>query len=67
MCLQFDNAFNTLRDAATSLTPFAAATRYPGDLVDISDQEARKALAQAPQIWDFILARLPGQTQNTKK
>jgi HEPN domain-containing protein len=61
MCLQFSSEFTTLREAATTLTPFAVTTRYPGDMPDISAQEARNALAQARQIWDFILAHLPNE------
>lgn len=59
MCLQFSRDFDALRTAATTLTPFAVTTRYPGDLPDISAQEARDALELARQIWDFVLARLP--------
>jgi hypothetical protein len=61
MCLKLSSDFDALRSAATNLTPFAVVTRYPGDLPDISAQEAREALDQARQIWNFILARLPEQ------
>lgn len=59
MCLQFSNDFEELRTAATTLTPFAVITRYPGDAPDISEQEARQALVLAHQIWNFVLMRLP--------
>jgi len=63
MCLKFSSSFDALRTAATNLTPFAVTTRYPGNLPDISAQEAREALDQARQIWNFVLARLPKQAQ----
>jgi hypothetical protein len=50
---------DALRVAATTLTPFAVTTRYPGDLPEISLQEAREALDHACQVWDFVLAHLP--------
>lgn len=59
ICLQFSADFDDLRTAATTLTPFAVITRYPGDLPDISAQEAREALELARQIRDFILVHLP--------
>lgn len=59
MCLQFNADFNCLREAATTLTPFAVITRYPGDLPDITAQEAREALELACEVRDFILAQLP--------
>ena len=59
LCLKFSKDFDALRSAATTLTPYAVITRYPGDLPDISNQEAKNALALAFQIWEFILARLP--------
>jgi HEPN domain-containing protein len=59
MCLRFSADFEALRTAATSLNPFAVTTRYPGDLPDISAQEAGEALGLAQQVWDFVMARLP--------
>jgi HEPN domain-containing protein len=59
LCLKHDQDFVQLRSAATTLTPFAVMTRYPGDLPEISNAEAKDALGYAQQIWDFIIARLP--------
>ena len=59
ICLEFDSDFNGLRYAATMLTPFAVTTRYPGDLPDISAQEAKDALDQAQLIWNFVYSRMP--------
>ena len=65
MCLQFSADFNGLRTAATTLTPFAVITRYPGDLPEISAQEAMEALELARQIRDFILAHLPVEAHSS--
>ena len=62
MCLEFNADFDRLRAAATSLSPFAVTTRYPGDLPEISAEDARDTLVQAPSIWEFILAHLPAET-----
>jgi HEPN domain-containing protein len=61
MCLKFSSDFDILRNAATTLTPFAVTTRYPGDLPDISAQEAKEAINLARQIWDFVLTHLPNK------
>ncbi len=62
-CLVFDSAFAELRVAATTLTPYAVDTRYPGDLLELTEAEAREALALARQVWDFVLQRLPPETR----
>jgi len=67
MCLKLSSSFDALRTAATSLTPFAVTTRYPGNIPAISAQEAREALDQARQIWNFVLARLPKEIHITKR
>ncbi len=59
ICLKFTPDFNELRTAATILTPYAIITRYPGDLPDISNQEASDALNLARQTWRFVLDHLP--------
>lgn len=59
LCLQIDSEFDTLRTAATTLTPFAVTTRYPGDLPEISLQDADEAVMLAKQIWKFIQEHLP--------
>lgn len=61
LCLKFNTDFVELRTAATTLTPYAVTTRYPGDFPDISAQEAKDALALAQQLSDFIVSRLPGK------
>jgi HEPN domain-containing protein len=64
-CLKFTFDFDELRKAATTLTPYAIITRYPGDLPEMSSQEARDALELAQQIWGFVLDRIPEEIQLT--
>jgi len=58
-CLPFDTNFEALRAAATTLTPYAVASRYPGDIAELTEAEAREALTLARDAWDFLIARLP--------
>ena len=63
ICLKFTPDFDKLRKAATTLTPFAVTMRYPGELPEISTQEARDALELARQIWGFVQERLPKEAR----
>ena len=63
MCLKYTPDFNELRKAATILTPYAVTVRYPGDLPEISNQEAREAVELARQTWRFILDQLPEEAR----
>ena len=60
-CLPCDPSFAALRDAATTLTPYAVETRYPGDLAELTEKEAVTALVLARRVWVFFLGRLPAQ------
>jgi HEPN domain-containing protein len=62
-CLALDPSFADLRTAATTLTPYAVDSRYPGDLPELTEAEAREALMLARQVWDFVLQRLPPETR----
>ncbi|NOX62541.1 MAG: HEPN domain-containing protein [Chloroflexi bacterium] len=62
-CLKYDRTFDALRFAATTLTPYAVALRYPGDLPDLTEKEAREALTLSQEIRDFVLARIPKPIQ----
>jgi HEPN domain-containing protein len=65
-CLPFDQSFEELRLAATRLTPYAVTFRYPGDLPELSSEEAGQALTLARQVWDFILPQLPPEAHPTE-
>lgn len=58
-CLPYDASFAGLRAAAVTLTPYAVASRYPGDLPNLTVAEAQQALTLAQEVWNFVLTRLP--------
>ncbi len=60
-CMLFDSDFESLREAAIILTPYAVTSRYPGDLPELSSDDAEIAIQLTTQAWDFLLARLPSQ------
>ena len=62
-CLPFDAAFQALRTAATTLTPYAVASRYPGDLVELTEAEAKEAVELGRQVQEFVMKRLPSEMQ----
>jgi len=62
-CLTFDPTFEELRTAATTLTPYAVESRYPGDVAELTEEEARQALTMAHQVWGFVFRRLPSDVQ----
>jgi HEPN domain-containing protein len=60
-CMQFDASFSTLQEIADVLTPFAVAFRYPGDYVEPEPGDAEDALKSAGIVFDFVVARMPGE------
>lgn len=59
LCETVEPSLATLREAAESLTPYAVEVRYPGNMLEISTEEARQALAAAKAIWDKVLSFIP--------
>jgi HEPN domain-containing protein len=62
-CLPFDTAFQSLRTAATTLTPYAVTSRYPGDVAELTATEAKEALELARQVQELVLKLLPSEIQ----
>ncbi|HET6204945.1 MAG TPA: HEPN domain-containing protein [Planctomycetota bacterium] len=46
--------FEVLRDLAARLRPFAVAPRYPGDVPEPGEHEAKRAIERAKAIRDFV-------------
>ena len=61
-CLSFDQNLNDLREAAVTLTPYAVSFRYPGDLPELTLQEAEIAYKLAQHVWDTLSEKLPPET-----
>ncbi len=61
-CLSFDQDLQDLRQAAVTLTPYAVTFRYPGDLPELTLEEAERAYTLAEKVWNFLIMKLPKET-----
>ena len=60
LCCQIDSSFDSLRDIAECLTPYAVESRYPMDIFDeYPEEEAREAIEIAEHIRKFVREKLP--------
>lgn len=57
-CQELDSSFNSVKKEAVFLTGFYTATRYPGDLLEFSWQDAKKAFAAAQKIKKLVLKKV---------
>jgi hypothetical protein len=58
--------FQTISAAASNLTPFAVAARYPKQLVS-DDAEVKLAIEKAQQVYDFCVAKIGALVQNNSE
>ena len=65
-CLVFEPDFEILRVSAETLTPFATEFRYPGDVIEPSQDEAAEALEMADLILNFVVQLLPDEVLSNK-
>jgi HEPN domain-containing protein len=58
LCMKFDKTFETLREAAVWLNPFASKFRYPTeyDIPDLAD--AKFAIKHAQGIMNFVIKKI---------
>ncbi|MCI0691565.1 HEPN domain-containing protein [candidate division KSB1 bacterium] len=65
LCKQIEPGFQAFQDAATILTPYATAYRYPGEFFgpEPDTQQVQDALQLAKQIFDFVVDHLPEDTR----
>lgn len=57
-CMEYDDTFSALRDAAEILTPYSTAFRYPGDVIEPMLEDVEEAIELARHVFDFVLVRL---------
>jgi HEPN domain-containing protein len=57
LCIQQNSLFQIISTAASNLTPFAVAARYPKQLVS-DEAEVKLAIDNAQQIYDFCLKQI---------
>lgn len=62
LCQGQEPGFASVRERAETLAPYAIEIRYPGAVMEFSQQEAEEALAIAEMMWDFVLRLLPDET-----
>jgi HEPN domain-containing protein len=62
-CADLDPELAALGKRAAALTDYAWKYRYPGELDDPSTNEAETALSLAREVYEAILARLPGDVR----
>ena len=60
ICLDYDDSFETLFEAAELLNEYITEGRYPGDLAfeNIDKENAREAIGAAEQIEKFVIEKL---------
>ncbi|MGH7598574.1 MAG: HEPN domain-containing protein [bacterium] len=58
---KYETKFSTFLNAAVLLTPYAAAFRYPGDILDPTQEQFDEALSAADSVWQFVLSVLPAE------
>jgi HEPN domain-containing protein len=63
LCESEEAGFASLREETERLAPYAVEVRYPGDVLHLSVDEARQALAAAEAVCDFVLGLLPPDLQ----
>ncbi len=64
---RYERGFDAFGDAAITLTPYATAYRYPGDIAELkpSRDEFNEALDAASRVLSFVLAMLPEAVRPT--
>lgn len=62
-CVEIDSSLEPLLARAARLTEYAWKFRYPGAPDDPTREEAEKALAQAREVLEAILGRLPPEVR----
>lgn len=61
-CQGEEPGFASVRERAEALAPYAVEARYPGAVMEISQQEAAETLSTAETMWDFVIGLLPDET-----
>lgn len=58
-CIEFNAAFEILRDSAEALTPYATEFRYPGDVIEPEQDDVKEALEMAVLVLNFVTQAVP--------
>ena len=66
LCVRFDTSFESWRDVAEVLTPYATRFRYPpppGGPQVPSERDVREAVRESRALFDFVLDRIPPEAR----
>jgi HEPN domain-containing protein len=58
-CTKAAPGFADLQEAAESLTPFATAFRYPGDVLEPEQSDVLDGIELAELVFNVVLSRIP--------
>ena len=61
LCEEVEPEWGSLREKAETLAPYAVEIRYPGEVIEVSLEEAQEALYTAKAVRDFVLNLLPSE------
>ncbi|MCK4720904.1 HEPN domain-containing protein [bacterium] len=62
-CENIDESLMVILDPARELTVFAWAFRYPGDMGELSVDEARETIEIARNVYNEVINRLPDEVR----
>jgi HEPN domain-containing protein len=62
-CMELDKTFEQIMDVSETLTPYATAFRYPGDVLEPHPSDAEEAVGLAGVVIDFVLKRMPEEVK----
>ena len=62
-CRQIDSTFGQLMDIAETLTPYATAFRYPGDILEPEESDTEESVKLANRVLNFVLERMPEEVK----
>jgi len=58
-CVFFNSNFNDFFEIAETLTPYATEFRYPGEVLEPEQEEAKQAIVMAETVVEFVNNSLP--------
>lgn len=56
---EVDSKFTTWLDIAVQVSPYATAYRYPGEVLEPTEEEYRQTFKSASHFYEFVCSQLP--------
>ena len=67
MAISINPEFAKYEDSADLLTPYATEFRYPGEVMEPTNEEMEEGVKKAEEIVDFVISLLPNELQKVLK